>query len=114
MTPTGRWQADLNLLRTAFPCARFEVCTASVASAEVAEVPSDRVHARTVAGGSLAWLLETLRLCLSRPAPTLVHAGERRLRHARLLSRLWLGSDALTVTSMDQIACALRTAPGEH
>jgi LmbE family N-acetylglucosaminyl deacetylase len=113
-TPTGRWPADLNLLRTAFPRARFEVCTASVAKAEVTEVPSDRVDARTVAGGSLAWLLESLRLCLSRPAPTLVHAGKQRLRHARLLSRLWLGSDAVTVTSMDQIASALRTAPGEE
>jgi LmbE family N-acetylglucosaminyl deacetylase len=113
-TPTGRWQGDLNLLRTAFPQARFEVCTASVAQAEVAEVPSDHVNVRTVAGGSSAWLLEALRLCLSRPAPILVHAGEQRLRHARLLSRLWLGSDALTVTSMDQLASALRIAPGEH
>jgi LmbE family N-acetylglucosaminyl deacetylase len=113
-TPTGRWPADLNLLLAAFPRARFEVCTASVAEAEVTEVPSDRVDARTVAGGSLAWLLETLRLCLSPPAPTLVHAGEQRLRYARLISRLWLGSDALTVTSMDQLASALRMTPGEH
>jgi LmbE family N-acetylglucosaminyl deacetylase len=113
-TPTGRWQADLNLLRTAFPRARFEVCTASVAEAEVAEVISDRVDARTVAGGTSAWLVETLRLCLLRPAPTLVHAAQQRLRPVRLLSRLWLGSDALTVTSMDQLASALRIAPGEH
>ena len=114
MTPTGRWQADLNLLRTAFPRARFEVCSAGVAEAEVAEVTSDRVDARTVAGGTLAWLVETLRLCLLRPAPTLVHAARQRLRPARLLSRLWLGSDALTVTSMDQLASALRIAPGEY
>jgi LmbE family N-acetylglucosaminyl deacetylase len=113
-TPTGRWKADLNLLRTAFPRARFEVCTATVAQAEVVEVPSDRVDVRTVAGGSLAWLLEALRLCLSRPTPILVHAGEQRLRHARLLSRLWLGSDALTVTSMDQLFSALGMAAGEH
>lgn len=113
-TPTGRWQGDLDLLRTAFPHARFEVCTASVAQAEVAEVPSEHVNVRTVAGGGLAWLLETLRLSLSRPAPILVHAGEQRLRYARLLSRLWLGSDSLTVTSMDQLASALRIAPGEH
>jgi len=112
-TPTGRWQADLNLLRTAFPRARFEICSASVAESEVAEVPSDRVDARTVAGGSLAWALETLRLCVSRPVPTLVHAAERRRRHARLLSHVWLGSDALVVTSMDQLASALRIAPGE-
>jgi LmbE family N-acetylglucosaminyl deacetylase len=112
-TPTGRWPADLRLLGTAFPRARFEVCSASVAAAEVAENPSDRVDARSVAGGTLAWLLETLRMCLLRPAPTLVHTAEHRLRYARLLSRLWVGSDALTVTSMDQLASALRMAPGE-
>jgi LmbE family N-acetylglucosaminyl deacetylase len=113
MTASGRWPADLRLLGTAFPRARFEVCTASAAQAEVADASSDRVTTRTVAGGTGSWLLENLRLCLSRPAPTLILAATHRVAQARLLSSLWLGSDALVITSMDQLAAALRIAPGE-
>ena len=113
IAPSGRWRADLNLLSATFPRARFEVCTATVATAEVAEVPSDRVDARKIAGGTLAWLLESLRLSLSRPAPTLLHTAARRMPQARLLSSLWVGSDTLTITSMDQLAGALRITPGE-
>jgi hypothetical protein len=112
-TPTGRWQADLNLLCTAFPRARFEVCAAAVAGAEILEVSSVRVDTRIVAGGTSTWLLECLRLGMSRGAPILVHAGSRRVRHARLLSGLWLGSDALVIASMDQLASALRMGCGE-
>ena len=46
-------------------------------------------------------------------APILLYAGAERAREARVLSRLWLGSDALVVTSMDQLASALRIAAGE-
>jgi LmbE family N-acetylglucosaminyl deacetylase len=112
-TPTGRWQADLNVLSQAFPRARFEVCTATVAQAEVLEVSSSRVDTRIVAGGTRTWLLEYLRLGVSRAAPVLVHAGSRRARQARLLSSLWLGRDAMVIASMDQLASALRTGPGE-
>ena len=111
--PTGRWQTDLDLLARAFPRARFEVCAATVAAAEVVEVPSDRVALRTVAGGTSTWLLESLRLCVTPSAPILLYAGAERAREARVLSRLWLGSDALVVTSMDQLASALRIAAGE-
>jgi len=114
MTASGRWQADMNLLERAFPQARFAVFAASAAAAEVVEASSDRVLARTVAGGSWSWLLESLRLCLSRPAPTLVYATARRVLHARLLARLWFGSDALVIDSMDSLARALRMAPDEN
>jgi len=113
MTASGRWQADMNLLEGAFPQARFAVFAASAAAAEVVEASSDRVLARTLAGGSWSWLLESLRLCLSRPAPTLVYATAHRVLHARLLSRLWFGSDALVIDSMDPLAHALRVAPDE-
>jgi hypothetical protein len=72
-----------------------------------------RVDTRTIAGGTWIWLLECLRLCVSRPAPTLLHAEAKRLRQGRLLSRLWVGSDALVIASMDQFAHALRVAPGD-
>jgi LmbE family N-acetylglucosaminyl deacetylase len=112
-TPTGRWQADLNLLCTAFPRARFQVCAAAAAGAEILEVSSARVDTRIVAGGTSTWLLECVRLGMSRGAPILVHAGSRRVRHARLLSGLWLGSDAMVLASMDQLGSALRIGSGE-
>jgi tRNA A37 threonylcarbamoyladenosine synthetase subunit TsaC/SUA5/YrdC len=43
--------------------------------------------------------------------PTLFHVGERRQWQARLLSRLWPGSDTLIVESMNQLAGALRVSP---
>lgn len=113
-TPAGRWQADLAVLSLAFPHARFEVWTASVAEAEVMEVPSARVVMRSVAGGTRAWLLHSLRLSLSRPAPTLLYASASRLPQARLVSRLWFGSDTVVLTSMDQLPGALRIATGER
>jgi len=113
MTASGRWPADLNLLGRAFRRARFDVCAASAAEAEVVEATSDRVATRIVTGGAWSWLLGSLRLCLSRPAPTLILAAEHRAPHARLLSSLWLRSDTLVITSMDQLAAALGTAPGE-
>jgi LmbE family N-acetylglucosaminyl deacetylase len=111
-TPTGRWQADLNLLCAAFPRARFQVCAAAVAGAEILEASSARVDTRIVAGGTSTWLLECVRLGMSRGAPILVHAGSRRVRHARLLSGLWVGSDAMVIASMDQLATALRIDSG--
>lgn len=111
--PTGHWVKDLELLGTAFPRARFEVYVAAAAAAEVADAPSERVDMRTVAGGTLAWVLGSLRLCIARPAPTLFHAGERRERQARLLSRLWVASDALVISTMDHLISALRTARGD-
>jgi GT2 family glycosyltransferase/LmbE family N-acetylglucosaminyl deacetylase len=113
LAPTGHWARDLQLLGTVFPRARFEVYVAAPAAAEVADVPSERVDMRTVAGGTLAWVLESLRLCIARPAPTLFHAGERRERQARLLSRFWLATDALVISTMDHLASALRTARGD-
>jgi GT2 family glycosyltransferase/LmbE family N-acetylglucosaminyl deacetylase len=111
--PTGDWARDLQLLSTAFPRARFEVYVAAAAAAEVADVPSERVDMRTVAGGTLAWVLGSLRLCIARPAPILFHAGERRERQARLLSWLWLANDALVISTMDHLASALRTSRGD-
>ena len=113
-TPAGRWQADLSVLSMAFPRARFEVWTASAAEAEVMEVPSARVAVRSVAGGTRAWMLQSLRLSLSRPAPTLLYASASRVSQARLVSRLWFGSDTVVLTSMDQLPGALRIAAGER
>jgi hypothetical protein len=108
--PTGRWPHDLDVLRRAFPHARFEVWTARVADAEVTEISSERVEIRTVDGGAVAWLLASLQLCVSRPAPTLVHASAERVPRARLLSSLWPGSDTVVLSSMDHLNGALRIA----
>ena len=109
-TPSGRWQTDLDLLCTAFPRARFEVWTASIAEAEVVEVPCGRVDIRTVAGGIPAWLREGVRLFLSHRAPTLLLASAQRVLSARLLSSLSLSGDILVISSMDQLDAVLRTA----
>jgi hypothetical protein len=107
--PTGRWASDLEALCVAFPRAKFEVYVTPAAEAEVGDVPSDRVEVRKVASGAMAWILVSLRFSAAMKAlPTLFHAGERRLRQARALSRLWLRSDTLIVASMDPLVSALR------
>jgi GT2 family glycosyltransferase/LmbE family N-acetylglucosaminyl deacetylase len=109
LAPAGQWARDLKVLATAFPRARFEVYVAASGAAEVADVPSERVDMRVVAGGTVAWVLAALRLGIARPAPILFHSGERRERQARLLSRLWLANDALIIPTMDHLASTLRT-----
>lgn len=109
LMPTGRWAADLELLCGAFPRARFEVYVADAAAAEVEDVLSDRVGVRKLARGALAWILLSLRFAAAtKSVPTLFHVGDRRLREARLLSRLWPASDTLVVASMNWVVRALR------
>jgi LmbE family N-acetylglucosaminyl deacetylase len=109
LVPTGQWAADLALLCEAFPRARFEVYAAAMAAAEVAAIESGRVDVRIIASGSLAWVLLGLRIAAAMKAlPTLFHVGERRLGQARLLSRMWPGSDTLVVESMNPVVSALR------
>lgn len=105
--PTGRWAADLALLCKVLPHARFEVFVSPSASAEVEDVQSDRVEVREVSAGPLAWGFLALRLAVARSAPTLFHVGERRLREAGWASRLWIWSDTLLVTSMNEVIRAL-------
>jgi LmbE family N-acetylglucosaminyl deacetylase len=109
LMPTGRWAADLQLLCSAFPRARFELYVAAAAAAEVFDTLTSRVAVRRVVKGTLAWLFLTLRFAAAtKRVPTLFHAGDRRLREARLLSILWLRSDTLVVASMDLLVNALR------
>ncbi len=106
--PTGRWAADLEMLCRAFPKAKFELYVASVAAAEVNETSSDRLEVRNVAEGALPWLYLSLRLCAAmRRLPTLFYVSEERMSEARLVSKLWLGSDTLIVASMDRLMGAL-------
>jgi LmbE family N-acetylglucosaminyl deacetylase len=107
--PTGRWAADLELLRSAFPKARFEIYVAPTAVAEVAETPSPRIDVRKVAGGALPWILLSLRFAAAmKSLPTLFLVADRRLRLSRVLSKLWPRSDTLVLSSMDRLASALR------
>jgi len=108
--PTGRWAADLKMLCRMFPKARFEIYVASGAAAEVSDSSSDRVEVREISEGALPWISLSLSLCAAmKPLPTLFYVGEERLSEARLLSKLWLGSDTLIVASMDRLVSALRT-----
>jgi LmbE family N-acetylglucosaminyl deacetylase len=108
LTPTGRWAGDLEMLCGAFPRARFEVYVALAAVAEVSDTSSDRVEMRKVAGGTLSWILLSLRFALAiKASPTVFFTGDRRLRAARWLSRLWLASDTVVVASMDSLVNAL-------
>lgn len=103
LVPTGRWADDLELLCEVFPRARFEVFVAPDAVTEVADADSNRVEVREVEAGSMAWGLLSLWLAGARSMPTLFHAGERRLREAKCLSKLWVGSDTLVVASMNRV-----------
>jgi LmbE family N-acetylglucosaminyl deacetylase len=112
LMPTGRWASDIEMLFAAFPHARFEMYVATTAAAEVASVTSDRIDVRIIASGSLAWIFQSLRISFAMQArPTLFHVGERRQWQARLLSRLWPGSDTLMVESMNQLVSALQVNP---
>jgi LmbE family N-acetylglucosaminyl deacetylase len=109
LVPTGRWAADLELLCGAFPRARFVLYVAGTAAAEVGDALSDRVEVRKVLTGTLDWILLILWFAAAmKTLPTLFHVGDRRLREARLLSRLWLRGDTLVVGSMDRLVSALR------
>jgi LmbE family N-acetylglucosaminyl deacetylase len=110
--PTGRWEADLKMLCRAFPGATFDVYVTSAAAAEVKDSPSDRVELREVAEGTLSWVSLGLKLCAAmKPLPTLFYVGDQRISAARLLSKLWPGSDTLIVASMDRLVGALRKQP---
>jgi LmbE family N-acetylglucosaminyl deacetylase len=106
--PTGRWAADLELLSGAFAKATFEVYVSPAAAAEVCDATSARVEMSSVPGGSWAWVSLSLRLAAMKPQPTLFLAGDRRLRQAQVLSKLWIGSDTLIAASMDQLVRHLR------
>jgi hypothetical protein len=107
LLPTGRWTSDLERLRRAFPSARYEVIAAPAAAAEVCETPSDAVDVREVGAGARAWALLATRLTVARPMPTLFLAGERRIRVARWLARMWPSSDTLVVASMNGVSRAM-------
>ncbi len=112
LMPTGQWARDLDMLFTAFPRAKFEVFVATTAAAEVVNLESDRVELHLVASGAFPWIVQSLGLSFKmKPRPTLFHVGERRQWQARLLSRLWPGSDTLIVESMNQLAGAMRVSP---
>ncbi len=109
LTPTGRWAADLEVLCDAFPRTRFDVYVAPAAAAEVNDTLSDRVTVRRVIRGMLGWILLSLRFAFSmKPSPTVFFVGDRRLREARFLSKLWAASDPLVIASMDSLVNALR------
>lgn len=112
LMPTGQWARDLPMLFAAFPRAKFEVFVATTAAAEVDNLESDRIELHVVASGAIPWIVQSLGLSFEMKArPTLFHVGERRQWQARLLSRLWPGSDTLIVESMNQLAGALRVSP---
>lgn len=111
LMPTGQWASDLEMLFAAFPNARFEVYVAATAAAEVAAHTSDRLDVRIVASSALPWIIQSLKISFAlKGRPTLFHVGERRKWQARLLSRLWLGSDTLIVESMNQLISALQVS----
>lgn len=117
LAPTGQWRADLALMCEVFPRAQFEVHVAAAAIAEVTDAASDRVNIRKVEAGSLAWGLLSLQLLATGPMPTLFHAGTRRLREAKWLSKLWVMSDTMVVAMMDPLVRGLKrhknpAAPG--
>ncbi len=110
LVPTGRWASDLEFLLEKFPVAQFELFVSPAAMAEVMDAPDARVRVYEVGAGFKAWGLLSARLVLKRPVPTLFYAGERRLRAAKWLTRLWLFSDTQTVGSMNVFMRA--AAPG--
>ena len=103
LAPSGRWADDIDLLCERFPQANFEVYAAPNAAVEVQDKRCDRVTLRRVGEGTRAWGILSLQLACSRPRPTLFNVGDKRGREAKWLSRLWLGSDKLVVSSMNRV-----------
>jgi LmbE family N-acetylglucosaminyl deacetylase len=112
LVPAGRWAEDMEFLLETFPKARFDAYVAIVA--ETDEFDSSRIHVTHIGSGPRAWMLLSIRLMMMRPAPTLFMAGEKRLRAARRLSRLWLMSDSIVVPTMDHLTSALRQLGGNQ
>ena len=108
LVPPGRWAEDMDYLLHTFPHAQFEVYVAPAAAAEVAQFVPPRCRILPCDAGPKAWVLLALRLMFMRPAPTLFIAGEKRIREARLLSKLWLRSDPVVAPTMDHLVSALR------
>ena len=67
---------------------------------------------RVVASGAISVDRPNARESLLRneSISNAIHVGERRRWQARLLSRLWPGSDTLIVDSMNQLVIALRVS----
>jgi LmbE family N-acetylglucosaminyl deacetylase len=107
--PAGRWVEDIEFLMRIFPDTHFEVYVSPAVAAEVTQFYSSRVHVYHVTS-SKGWLPLVMRLALSRPAPTAFIAGEKRMREANLLAKLWLLSDSVVVPTMDHFVLALRQA----
>lgn len=105
LVPAGRWDDDMGYLLEVFPKTHFDVYVAT--EAETTKRQDPRIHVHNVGGGAKAWGLLGLRLALARPTPTIFLAGEKRQRHARLLSTLWPLSDPLVLVAMDQLVSAL-------
>src|SRR5262249_25442118 len=110
LVPAGRWAEDIQFLLEMFPKAHFDAYVAVLA--ETDELDSPRIHVTHIGSGPRAWALLSLRLMMMRPAPTLFMAGEKRLREARGLSRLWLMSDSIVAPTMDHLVSALRQIGG--
>lgn len=109
LLPSGRWAEDAAALLEAFPHAKIEVYATPAGLAEVEAVPSPRVTARKVGSGIAAWGVLAAKLAVSRPAPTLFLAGNKRLRAAGAMARLWPLSRPIVASSMDHILLALRS-----
>jgi LmbE family N-acetylglucosaminyl deacetylase len=106
LVPAGRWAEDMQYLLRTFPMAHFDVHVAIVS--ETTQFGSPRIRVSQVGSGPKAWGTFAMRLMLMKPMPTLFLAGEKRLRAAQVLSRLWPMSDPLVIPTMDQLISALR------
>jgi LmbE family N-acetylglucosaminyl deacetylase len=106
LVPAGRWAEDMQYLLRVFPRAHFDIYAAVLAETE--QFQSPRIRVSHVGSGLKAWGRFAFRLMLMKPLPTLFLAGQKRLREAQMLSRLWPMSDPIVIPTMDHLVAALQ------
>jgi hypothetical protein len=106
LVPAGRWAEDMQYLLRVFPKAHFDIYAAVLAETE--QFQSPRIRVSHVGSGLKAWGRFAFRLMLMKPLPTLFLAGQKRLREAQMLSRLWPMSDPIVIPTMDHLVAALQ------
>jgi LmbE family N-acetylglucosaminyl deacetylase len=106
--PAGRWKDDMEFLFNVFPAARFDVYTSVAAAAEIDGFASPRIGVHPVRSNWWSWTRLAVSMPMMRPMPTLVLAGERRLRESRLVATFWPMSDTVVLPTMDFLVRSLR------
>ncbi|MGH9884474.1 MAG: PIG-L deacetylase family protein, partial [bacterium] len=107
--PIARWADDMSFLLDAFPLAAFDVHVSAEYAAETESLASPRLDVRIVKGREVAWLTHLVRCALSRAVPTIVLTGEGLAAGALLAKAMFVASDVIVATRLNDVVMALRS-----